>query len=542
MNSAELLTKCLENEGVRFAFGLPGEENLELLNALSSSGIEVVVTRDERGASFMANVYGRLTGSPGVCFSTLGPGATNLVTGVADAFLDFAPLLALTAQASPSRAHKESHQYIDVLSMFKPITKWNSRIIAPHTIPEVVRKAFKLAVLEKQGPTHLELPEDMASAPAEGSPLPHSPLEYPVPDPMRIQTAVDMIREAKAPLILAGHGVLRSNASLELFHLAAKTGIAVIATFMGAGAFPADHELFVSTIGLQSRDYVQCGLDRTDLIIAVGYDPVEFSPKFWDASKKIIHIDTNPAEVDASYNAYELTGDIRKTLRTMTEMAEFEKDPSYFMRLKKDVEENSADPDLYRTDNGLSPLEVIRGIRQALGREDILISDVGAHKIWIGRFYPAYAPNTVIISNGFASMGFAVPGAIAAKLAHPEKKVIAAVGDGGFLMSVAELETAVRWKLPFVTVIFNDNCFGLIQWKQLMRYKRDFCVKVRNPDFVKLAESFGCRAYRVEKGENLAGALEDALKQDVPSLIDCRIDYSVNVKLSEKLGNIVCRI
>lgn len=541
MNSAELLVQCLENEGVRFAFGLPGEENLELLNALSASGIEVVVTRDERGASFMANVYGRLTGSPGVCFSTLGPGATNLVTGVADAFLDFAPLLAITAQASPLRAHKESHQYIDVLSMLKPITKWNSRIIAPRTIPEVVRKAFKIAVLEKQGPTHLELPEDVAGAPAEGSPLPRSPLKYPAPDPLRIQEAVNMIREAKMPLILAGHGVLRSNASAELFHLAAKTGIAVIVTFMGSGAFPADHELFVSTIGLQSMDYVQCGLDRTDLIIAVGYDPVEFSPKFWDSSKKIIHIDTNPAEVDTSYNAYELMGDIRKTLRTMAEMAEFQKDPSYFLRLKKEVEENREDPDLYRTEDGFSPLEVIRSIRKTLGREDILISDVGAHKIWIGRFYPAYAPNTVIISNGFASMGFAVPGAIAAKLAHPEKKVIAAVGDGGFLMSVAELETAVRWKLPFVTVIFNDNCFGLIQWKQMMRYKRDFCVKVQNPDFVKLAESFGCKAYRVEKGENLAATIEDALKQDIPSLIDCRIDYSVNLKLSEKLGSIVCK-
>ncbi|MBZ0157620.1 MAG: acetolactate synthase large subunit, partial [Alphaproteobacteria bacterium] len=368
-----------------------------------------------------------------------------------------------------------------------------------------------------------------------------SPLKYPAPDPLRIQEAVNMIREAKMPLILAGHGVLRSNASAELFHLAAKTGIAVIVTFMGSGAFPADHELFVSTIGLQSMDYVQCGLDRTDLIIAVGYDPVEFSPKFWDSSKKIIHIDTNPAEVDTSYNAYELMGDIRKTLRTMAEMAEFQKDPSYFLRLKKEVEENREDPDLYRTEDGFSPLEVIRSIRKTLGREDILISDVGAHKIWIGRFYPAYAPNTVIISNGFASMGFAVPGAIAAKLAHPEKKVIAAVGDGGFLMSVAELETAVRWKLPFVTVIFNDNCFGLIQWKQMMRYKRDFCVKVQNPDFVKLAESFGCKAYRVEKGENLAATIEDALKQDIPSLIDCRIDYSVNLKLSEKLGSIVCK-
>lgn len=541
MNGAELLVQCLEHEGLRFIFGLPGEENLELLNALTASKIQTVISRDERGAAFMANAYGRLTGSPGVCFSTLGPGATNLVTGIADAFLDFAPMLAITAQASLLRAHKESHQYIDVLSMLKPITKWNSRIGASRVIPEVVRKAFKIAMLEKKGPTHLELPEDIADAPAEGAPLPLSVIEYPVPDEKRVKRAVQMMRDARMPVILAGDGVIRSSASEELLRFARQTGIPVICTFMGMGAVPADDELFISTIGLQSMDYVQCGLDRADLIIAAGYDPVEFSPKYWDASKRIIHIDTNPAEVDASYNAFELVGDIKTTLRTITASADFQKDPDYFIRLKREIEEDRNDPLLYNGEKGISPLRIVLDIRKALQREDILISDVGAHKIWIGRFYPAYTPTNVVISNGFASMGFAVPAAIAGKLAYPGRAVVAAVGDGGFLMSMAELETAVRLNIPFVTVIFNDSCYGLIQWKQMVKYKRDFCVNVKNPDFVKLGESFGCRAYRVERADDLLPTLKAALEQNVPALIDCRVDYSVNMKLTDKLGHIVCK-
>ncbi|MBI3591967.1 MAG: acetolactate synthase large subunit [Nitrospirae bacterium] len=542
MNGADLLVQCLEQEGLKYVFGLPGEENLELLHALSSSGIKTVISRDERGAAFMANALGRLTGLPGVCFSTLGPGAANLVTGIADALLDFAPMLAVTAQASSLRAHKESHQYIDVLSMLKPITKWNSRIESTRTIPEVVRKAFKIAMLEKPGPAHIELSEDIAEAEAAGSPIPASEIQYPVPHENLIKKCVEMIRDAKSPLILAGNGVIRSRASSELLQLAKKAGIAVINTFMGMGAMPADEELFVSTIGLQSRDYAQCGLDRADLIIAVGYDPVEFSPKYWDSDKKIIHIDTNPAEVDASYNAFELVGDIKKTLQAVTGLIDSSKDPSYFIGLRKDIEEDRHDSIYYKTENGISPLKVVLDMRAALNRQDILISDVGAHKIWIGRFYPAYAPNTVVISNGFASMGFAVPAALAAKLLNPDKNVIAATGDGGFLMSVAEIETAVRLNIPFVTLIFNNNGYGLIQWKQLMKYKREFYVKIGNPDFVRLGESFGCKAYRVEKEDELLGTIKDALSQSVPSIIDCRVDYSANLKLTEKLGHIVCKI
>ncbi|MBI5232969.1 MAG: acetolactate synthase large subunit [Deltaproteobacteria bacterium] len=542
MNGAELLIKCLETEGVRYVFGVPGEENLELLHALSSSGIEVVITRDERGAAFMANTLGRLTGSPGVCFSTLGPGATNLVTGIADAFLDFAPMLAITAQGSSLRMHKESHQYISVLSMLKPITKWNSRAESADTIPELVRKAFKVSVLEKMGPTHIELPEDIAASDASKGPIKPVGIEYPAADAGQLKKAVAMIREANSPLILAGNGVLRSRASAELLMLSKESCIAVINTFMGMGAVPADDELFVSTIGLQSRDYVQCGLDRADLIIAVGYDPVEFSPKYWEPDKKIIHIDTNPAEVDFSYNALELVGDIKKTLRILTDSIGLQKDPSCYIRLKKEIEEDNKDESFYSSPNGVSPLHVVRAMRSALGREDILISDVGAHKLWIGRFYPAYAENTVLISNGFASMGFAIPSAISAKLLNPDRNVIAAVGDCGFMTSMPEIETAVRLGIPFVILIFNDNGYGLIQWKQQMRYKKDFFVKTGNPDFVKLGESFGCKAYRADREDDLLKIIRDALSRKVPSIIDCRVDYSVNMKLTEKLGHIVCAI
>jgi acetolactate synthase-1/2/3 large subunit len=542
MNSAELLVKCLENEGVRFAFGLPGEENLEFLHALLSSGISPVITRDERNAAFMAGAAGRLTGTPGVCFSTLGPGATNLVTGVADAFLDFAPMLALTAQASSLRRHKESHQYIDVLSMFKPITKWNSRIEAPSIIPEVVRKAFRVAEFEKPGPTHIELPEDIAEMQAAGNPLPLLPIQYPVPREADLQKALKMIRNSSMPLILAGHGVIRNSASAALLAFASKAGIAVLNTFMGMGAVPSDNELFVSTIGLQAKEYVQCGLEKADLIIAIGYDPVEFSPQWWDISKRIIHVNTNHAEVDGNYGPFELIGDIKETLKALTALTDTQKDPSYFINIRHDIEDGMNDLLHYPSGNGISPLSIVLDIRAALGRDDILVSDVGAHKIWIGRFYPAYCPNTVLISNGFASMGFAIPSAIAAKLLYPEKKVIAAVGDGGFMMTVAELETAVRLGIPFVTVIFNDNGYGLISWKQKVRYGKDFLVKVGNPDFVKLGESFGCKAYRVGKGDDLTAALKDALAQKAPSIVECVTDYSINMKLTEKLGHIICPV
>lgn len=539
MKSSELFVQCLEAEGVEYIFGLPGEENIEFLKALSSSKIRFILTHDERWAAFMANAYGRLSGSPGVCLSTLGPGATNLTTGVADALLDFSPMVAITGQVGLSRMHKESHQRIDILSAFRPVTKWNARIENPETIPEITRKAFKTASIEKPGPTHIEFPEDIASAETDGMPLSHDSVRYPQPTEYMLAKAVSMIKSARLPLILAGNGIIRGKAVTELKDFVSRTKIGVATTFMGAGSIPADDECFISTVGLQSKDYISCGFDKADLVIAVGYDPVEFSPSLWnrDGAKNIIHIDFTPSEIDVNYPAFELLGDIKTTLSMITERLHFEGDVSYYHRLKLYV-----DHALHFSVSGfpLKPLRIVGDIRKALGRDDVLISDVGAHKIWIARFYPAYRENTVLISNGFASMGFAIPAAISARLLYPDRNIVAAVGDGGFLMSMCEINTAVRLGLNFVCLIFNDGGYGLIEWKERLRYDRDFFVKFKNPDFVKLAESFGARGYRVAAEDELLPVIKDALVQKVPAIIDCPVDYSENTKLTEKLGRLIC--
>lgn len=539
MRSSELFVRCLEAEGVQFVFGLPGEENMEILDALNSSKIQFVLTHDERWAAFMANACGRLSGMPGVCLSTLGPGATNLFTGVADAFLDFSPMVAVTGQVGLSQMHKESHQYIDVLSAFRPVTKWNARVEDPRTIPEIVRKAFRTAIVEKPGPTHIEFPEDIAAADTEGMPIPHDTVKYPEPAEEMISKAASMIQNAQMPIILAGNGVIRGRAAKEFKKFVLKTRIGVTATFMGSGAIPADDEYFISTAGLQSKDYIMCGFDRADLIITVGYDPVEFSPRYWNSNgrKDVIHINFTPSDIDATYSAFELVGDIRITLSMLTERISSGKDPSYCHKLKL-----FTDHAMHFSLKGfpLKPLRIITDIRKVLGREDILISDVGAHKIWLARFYPAYRENTVLISNGFASMGFAIPAAISSKLLYPDKNIIAAVGDGGFLMSMSEINTAVRLGLNFVCLIFNDGSFGLIEWKERLRYNRDFFVKFENPDFAKLAEAFGARGYRVDAEDELLPILHDALHQNVPAVIDCPVDYAENLRLTEKLGRLIC--
>lgn len=539
MKSSELFIRCLDAEGCRYVFGIPGEENLELLNALSASGIQFIMTHDERWAAFMANAYGRLSGTPGVCMSTLGPGATNLITGVADALLDFSPMIAITGQVGLSEMHKESHQHIDILSAFKPLTKWNARIESPESIPEIVRKAFKKAALEKPGPSHVEFPEDIAVVETVGSPVPHEPIRYPEPAADILAEAVSMIKTSKMPLILAGNGVIRGKATRQLREFVSRTKIGVTTTFMGAGAIPADDEFFISTVGLQSRDYISCGFDRSDLVIAIGYDPVEFSPRYWNpgGNKKILHINFTPSETDSGYTAHELVGDIGLTLSMLVKMISFEKDTSFCHRLKL-----YTDHALHFSTKGfpLKPLRIINEIRSSLRRSDILVSDVGAHKIWIARFYPAYEENTLLISNGFASMGFGIPAGISAKLLYPDRNVLAAVGDGGFLMSLCEINTAVRLGLNFVCLIFNDGGYGLIEWKERLRYNRDFFVKFRNPDFVKLAESFGAHGYRVTSEEELPAILKDAFSKDRPSVIDCPVDYSENVKFTEKLGRLIC--
>ncbi len=541
MKAAEILIKCLEAEGVKYIFGIPGEETLDLLDAMHGSAITFVPTRHEQGAAFMANTWGRLTGAPGVCISTLGPGATNLITGIADAFLDRSPMVAITGQVDLVRIHKESHQYVDIISIFKPITKWNARIERASIIPEVVRKAFRLSAVEKPGPTHIELPEDVAVENTDDEPVPPQAITYPEPELSLIHKAVNAIKESKKPLILAGNSVLRGKASSALRRFMEKTRISVSTSFMGIGAVPADSEFFLSAYGLQPRDYVSCGFDRADLVIAVGYDFAEFAPQYFNPNrdKKIIHIDFTPAETDAHYEAIELVGDVAATLTVLTEQVDFQKDHIYDARLKEMIKSSF---DIELKGFPLKPLKVIQEIRNNLERGDILISDVGAHKIWIARFYPAYEPNTAIISNGYSSMGFAIPASISARMLYPRKKVVAACGDGGFMMSAAEIETAVRLNLPIVCLIFNDGGYGLIEWKQMNKFGRELGCRFKNPDFVKFAESFGAKGYRVNSEDELGPIIKEALSQKVPAVIDCPVDYSENLKLTEALSQIICPI
>ncbi|MDX2098465.1 MAG: acetolactate synthase large subunit [Leptolyngbyaceae cyanobacterium bins.59] len=545
MNTAELLVKCLENEGVRYVFGLPGEENLEVLEALQTSSIQFITTRHEQGAAFMADVYGRLTGQAGVCLSTLGPGATNLMTGVADANLDGAPLVAITGQVGTDRMHIESHQYLDLVAMFAPVTKWNAQIVRSTNTPEIVRKAFKLAQSDKPGAVHIDLPENIAAMDAPGAPIQCGLPEKVFASFHSIELAAAAISKAKTPVILAGNGIIRANASEALTQFATQLNIPVANTFMGKGAIPYTHPLSLWAVGLQQRDYISCMFERADLVIAIGYDFIEYAPKKWnpDGSIPVVHISPTPAEIDSSYiPTAEVVGDISDSLEEVLARVKRPNSPDpYIAEVKASIQ---ADYEQYATDEGfpIKPQKIIYDLRQVMGPEDIVICDVGAHKMWMARHYHCDRPNTCLISNGFAAMGIAIPGAIAAKLVHPNRKVVAVSGDGGFMMNCQELETALRVGTPFVTLIFNDGGYGLIEWKQQNHFGRSAFIKFGNPDFVKLAESMGLKGYRVESAYDLVPILKEALMQEVPAVIDCPVDYRENLLFSQKSQVLGCRV
>jgi acetolactate synthase-1/2/3 large subunit len=530
---------CLEAEGVRYVFGIPGEETLDLNESLDKSPIEFVAVRHEQGGAYMADMYGRLTGSPGVCLGTLGPGATNLVTGVADAYLDHAPLVALTGQSDLERMHKESHQFIDTVSLFRPITKWNARLQSPAIVPEAVRKAFRVARAQKPGPTHLELPEDVMEAPLDAAPLPvRHDIRRPMPSQAELEGAAALIREAKSPIVLAGNGLVRVGASPALREFARVTGIPVAETFMGKGLLDYEDEHFVGTVGLQSRDYALAGFEEADLVITAGFDLVEHAPSHWNPNrdKQIVCIDTVSPEVDEYYvTEVDLIGDMASILEWLGETLPGARQPPVSSRLNDIVMsyfEGARDDDHFPA----QPPRALWEIRRALGREDMLISDVGLHKLWIARMFPAHEPNTVMIANGLAGMGIAVPTAIAAKLVHPERKVVTVNGDGGFLMNFQELETARRLGTATVNIVWENREFGSIVWKQDRKFGRHFGVDFTNPDFVALGESFGLPSWRCESIDDFSEHLDRALGLDVPSLIVLPIDYSLDVTISEELG------
>jgi acetolactate synthase I/II/III large subunit len=537
--ASDLFVECLEAEGVEYVFGIPGEETLDLNASLEDSSITFVPVRHEQGGAYMADMYGRLTRRAGVCLGTLGPGATNLVTGVADALLDRSPLVALTGQGDLERMHKESHQYIDVVSMFRPLTKWNARLNSARTIPEIVRKAFKVAQAQQPGPTHIELPEDVMAATVDAAPLPVSGrIRSPEPGGRDLIAAVEIIRAAERPIVLAGNGVARVGAAAGLREFARATGIGVAETFMGKGLLDYEDPRALGTVGLQSRDYALAGFEDADVVITVGYDLVEHAPVNWNprSDKRIVSIDTTSSEVDEHFmTAIDLVGDIYYILSRLTEELRDHPRTAGESRLNEIVLarfEAGRDDDAFP----VRPPRALWDIRSALGPQDLLISDVGLHKLWIARMFPAHEPLTVFIANGLAGMGIALPTAIAAKLVHPRRKVVTVNGDGGFLMNVQELETAVRLGTPIVNVIWENRQFGSIVWKQEKKFGRHFGTDFTNPDFVALAGAFGMPAWRMEAVEDFAPTLRRALDLDVPSLIVLPIDYSMDVAISEELG------
>lgn len=543
MKAAELFVKCLENEMPPYLFGVPGEENLDVMDALLDSSLTFIQTRHEQGAAFMCDVQGRLTGKASVCLATLGPGATNLVTGVADANMDHAPVVAVTGQASMDRLHKESHQTMDLVALFNPMTKYNAQLATPEIIPEVVRKAFKVAQSEKFGATHIDFPEDIAKRNVDGEPLKVQQPKNSEPLASQLKIAADAINGARFPIIIAGNGVIRDKASSALRAFVDKTRIPCANTFMAKGVLPYTDELSLLTVGLQSRDYVSCGLDRADVVVCIGYDMVEYHPSGWNPSrnKKIVHIDRTPAEVDAHYT---LECGIEAGIgETLTELAALvtPRDAAAVTTLRtaiiNDHAELAEDPSF-----PVKPQRIMHDIRKVMGPEDIVISDVGAHKVWIARMYFAIEPNTCLISNGFASMGIALPGAIGAKLLYPDRRVLAVCGDAGFLMNCQEMETAVRVGAPIVCLIFRDNTYGLIKWKQEMHFGRASHIDFGNPDFPALAQSFGWDGVELRGADELVPALQSAFSASRPTLIDCPVDYSENVKLTERLGKLVCPI
>lgn len=543
LTTAELMVKCLEAEGVEYIFGIPGEENLALIGALKDSSIRFITTRHEQGAAFMADVYGRLTGKAGVCLSTLGPGATNLLTGVADAHLDGVPLVAITGQVGTDKMHITAHQLLDLTSIFEPITKRTKLVVRPDTIGEIVRLAFKFSESERPGATHIDLPVNISKmkVPAGESPLARPSANFKEYANMQnVELASAEIFKACNPIILAGSGVARAGASDALTAFAEGLKIPVINTMMAKGVIPMDSTYAMMTVGIPQKDYSNKLLESADLVIAVGYDLVEFPPSSWNPQGgiKIVHVGKLPAHVNKCYQCcVEVVGDMTESLMSILRRTTRTAVPEYALKIKNLFNEDQRP---YESDDSfpVKPQKILSDVRKVMGKDDILISDVGAHKMWIARLYNCYRPNTCLISNGFASMGIGVPGAVAAKLLHPDKKILTITGDGGFMMNSQELETAVRLGLNFVVLIFNDSSYGLIKWRQMDQYGESHNVDFTNPDFIRLAEAMNCKGYRITGPDELIPALNDAFQQAVPVIIDCPVDYSENVKLTKHLKEI----
>jgi acetolactate synthase-1/2/3 large subunit len=540
---ADLLVRCLEREGVSTVFGIPGEENIGFVDALARSSIRYVLVRHEQAASFMAEIYGRLTGRAGVCSATLGPGAINLLLGTADATTNSSPVVALSAQVGLNRIYKESHQSVDLVSMFSPVTKWADVVLTPGAVPEMVRKAFKLAQTERPGAVYLAVPEDVE---AMGVPEGLAPLNLNIPRPdepsgSQIERAAAVLDGARQPVVLAGHGAARARAAAALRRFSEQLGLPVATTFHGKGVFPDDHPHALGAVGFMRRDYVNFGFDEADVIVSVGYELQEFDPARINPGrdKRILHLSRFPAEVDASYDVeVGVQADISATLDALAAATARRWPPGTSGKkiralLADELARGAADDSF-----PLKPQRIVADTRAALGRSDIVLADTGAVKMWMARLYPTYEPSTCLTSNGLSAMAFALPGAIGAKLAEPGRRVLAATGDGAFLMNSQEIETALRERIPLTVLIWQDDAYGLIRWKMDLDLGHNVATGFSNPDLMAYAESFGARGYRVNSAADLLPILTEALAADTVSVIACPVDYSENLRLTDALGEL----
>jgi acetolactate synthase-1/2/3 large subunit len=548
MNASDLFIKALENEGVEVIYGVPGEENLDLLEALRKSSIKLILNRHEQGAAFMAATYGRLTGKPGVCMATLGPGATNLVTGAAYAQLGAFPMMMITGQ-KPIKASKQGQfQILDVVEMMRPITKYTKQIVNVNLIPSIVREAFRQAQEERPGAVHLELPEDIAREQVDEKTTPVFPLAHthrPCADEKVIQEAVEMIQTAQSPLLLIGAGANRSLVRSALSRFVEETGMYFFNTQMGKGVVDENSSQCLGTAALSDNDYIHCAINRSDLVINVGHDVVEKPPFFMEhGGKKVIHVNYNSAIVDNVYfPQLGVVGDIANSINRLTDsVGRIKHDCTYFQRVKEQLDAH-LNEQVTAASFPVKPQRFVADVRKVMPDDGVIALDNGVYKIWFARNYPAAEPNTVLLDNALATMGAGLPSAMEVARLSPQKRVMAICGDGGFMMNSQELETAVRLSLNLVVLVLDDSSYGMIRWKQYGMGYPDFGLEFKNPDFVMYAQSYGAKGHRVEKTEEFAPLLERCFAEGGVHLVDLPVDYADNYKvLIDDLKEKVCLI
>jgi acetolactate synthase I/II/III large subunit len=542
MNGAQLLVAALENEGVKRIFGVPGEENLDVVEALRRSSIELVLTRHEQAAAFMAATHGRLTGEAGVCLTTLGPGALNLTTGAAYAQLGAMPMVMLTGQKGVLTRKQARFQIVDIVSTMTPLTKMAHRIIGTGTIPSMVREAFRVARQERPGPVHLELPEDVAAEEAPDAPLiPPLPTTLPVAHPEALDRAAELVRRAQYPLVMLGAAASRPHLADALSDFVRRVQIPFFNTQMGKGSVGGGSGLYMGTAALSARDYVHQAIDRADLIVSIGHDTVEKPPFLMGAGgPTVLHVGYLPATVEEVYFPHaELIGDIGPSLALLADRLEGKLPRADALQPLRDRILTRIADRATEARYPLTPQRIVHDVRQVMPEDGIVCLDNGMYKIWFARNYRTRVANTLLLDNALATMGAGLPSAMMAAILHPDRRVLAVCGDGGFMMNSQELETAVRLRLNLVVLILQDNAYGMIRWKQAADGFPDFGMTFGNPDFVTYAKAYGMKGARVETADGLAPALEAAFTAGGMHLVAVPVDYSENTRvLVEELAGI----